>query len=147
MTRRSNSAPHVPIIVQSRPCAGLAWLERRSVRTADRITSTNESDKAIAVSRGGRRPAHVIVVRSGPDTKQRRPIYPASPRPADGIIQADLSIMAPRDGVDQVLLVMDELVHARGRTQVTAILLGFGDCLKALTRPSTALGQIGRAHV
>ena len=120
--------------------AGLAWLERRSFRTADRITSTNESYKAIAVSRGGRRPAHVTVVRSGPDTKQMRPIYPASPRPVDGITLAYLGIMGPQDGVDQVLLVMDELVHARGRTQVTATLLGFGDCLEALKRQSMALG-------
>ena len=120
--------------------AGLKWLERRSFRTADRITSTNESYKAIAIRRGGRRPDHVTVVRSGPDTKQMRPIYPANPRPVDGINLAYLGIMGPQDGVDQVLLVMDELVHHRGLTQVNATLLGFGDCLEDLKRQSTALG-------
>jgi glycosyltransferase involved in cell wall biosynthesis len=118
----------------------LTWLERRSFRTAHRITSTNESYKAIAVNRGGRRPDEVTVVRSGPDTKQMRPIYPEDPRPVDGIDLAYLGIMGPQDGVDQVLLVMDELVHQRGRTRVTATLLGFGDCLEDLRRQSTDLG-------
>ena len=120
--------------------AGLTWLERRTFRAADRIISTNESYKAIAVRRGDRRPGHVTVVRSGPDTRQMRPIYPANPRPADRIDLAYLGIMGPQDGVDQVLLVVDELVHKRGRTNVHATLLGFGDCLDDLKAQSTQLG-------
>ncbi|WP_426516476.1 glycosyltransferase family 4 protein [Diaminobutyricibacter sp. McL0618] len=119
---------------------GLRWLERRTFRTADRVISTNESYKAIAVNRGGRRPGHVTVVRSGPDTRRMRPIYPENPRPADGIELAYLGIMGPQDGVDQVLLVVEELVHKRGRTTVTATLLGFGDCLEDLKAQSTQLG-------
>ena len=82
----------------------------------------------------------MTVVRSGPDTQQMRPIYPEHPRPADGINLVYLGIMGPQDGVDQVLLVVDELVHTRGRTNVTATLLGFGDCLEDLKAQSTALG-------
>lgn len=119
---------------------GLRWLERRTFRGADRIMSTNESYKAVAVRRGDRRPGHVTVVRSGPDTQQMRPIYPQSPRATDEIGLVYLGIMGPQDGVDQVLLVMDELVHKRGRTNVKATLLGFGDCLEDLKRQSTALG-------
>ncbi len=119
---------------------GLRWLERRTFRTAERVISTNESYKAIAVNRGGRRPGHVTVVRSGPDTRRMRPIYPEHPRPADGIELAYLGIMGPQDGVDQVLLVMDELVHRRARTNVTATLLGFGDCLEDLKAQSRQLG-------
>ena len=127
-------------LVQRLEYAGLVWLERRSFRAADRITSTNESYKEVAVRRGRRRPGHVTVVRSGPDTKQMRPIYPSNPRAVDGINLVYLGIMGPQDGVDQVLLVMNELVHKRGRTQVTVTLLGFGDCLEDLKRQSTALG-------
>ncbi|MGV8911586.1 MAG: glycosyltransferase family 4 protein [Rhodoglobus sp.] len=119
---------------------GLKWLERRSFRTAGRITSTNESYKATAVRRGGRLPAHVTVVRSGPDTKQMRPIYPEHPRPAEGINLVYLGIMGPQDGVDQVLKAMNELVNVRHRTEITATLLGFGDCLEELKRQSTELG-------
>jgi len=127
-------------LAQKLQYAGLRWLERRTFRAADRVTSTNESYKAIAVRRGGRRPGHVTVVRSGPDTRQMRPIYPERPHPADQVNLAYLGIMGPQDGVDQVLLVMDELVHGRGRTHVTATLLGFGDCLEELKAQCTRLG-------
>lgn len=119
---------------------GLLWLERRTYRAAHRIVSTNESYKAIAVRRGRRRPGHVTVVRSGPDTQQMRPIYPEHPRPAGAVNLVYLGIMGPQDGVDQALLVMDELVHRRHRTEVTATLLGFGDCLEELKERCTRLG-------
>ncbi|MFF2633276.1 glycosyltransferase family 4 protein [Microbacterium sp. NPDC058021] len=120
--------------------SALRWLERRSFRTADRVISTNNSYRRIAMTRGGRRPGHVTVVRSGPDTEQMRPIYPQHPRTRDGVELVYLGIMGPQDGVDQVLLVMDDLVNRRGRTDVRATLLGFGDCLESLKQQSTALG-------
>lgn len=121
----------------------LVWLERRTFRAAHRVISTNESYRAIAIRRGDRRPEHVTVVRSGPDTEQMRPIYPERPRPADGIVLVYLGIMGPQDGVDQVLLVVDELVHRRGRSNVTATMLGFGDCLEDLRKQSASLGLDG----
>ncbi|MFC9560124.1 glycosyltransferase family 4 protein [Agromyces sp. NPDC056965] len=121
----------------------LRWLERRTFRAADRVISTNDSYKAIAVERGRRRPADVTVVRSGPDTRQMRPIYPDAPRPHDGINLVYLGIMGPQDGVDQVLLLVDELVHRRGRANVTATLLGFGDCLAQLKAQAVSLGLDG----
>lgn len=117
----------------------LVWLERRSFRTADHIISTNESYKTVAVQRGSRRPTEVTVVRSGPDTQQMRPIYPVSPRPKTTINLVYVGIMGPQDGVDQVLHVMNELVHERGRTNVTATLMGFGDCLEDLKAEATSL--------
>jgi len=126
--------------VKSLEYRGLLWLERATFRAADRVISTNESYKAVAVQRGQRRPADVTVVRSGPDTRRMRPIYPDRPRATDGINLVYLGIMGPQDGVDQVLLVVDELVHRRGRTNVTVTLLGFGDCLEALTKQATQMG-------
>lgn len=119
---------------------GLLWLERATFSTAHRVISTNESYKAIAVRRGRRDPHEVTVVRSGPDTRSMRPIYPDRPRHADNINLVYLGIMGPQDGVDQVLLVVDELVHRRGRANVTVTLLGFGDCFRELTLQSAALG-------
>ncbi|WP_345801192.1 glycosyltransferase family 4 protein [Microbacterium sp. AZCO] len=120
--------------------AGLRWLERRTFRTADRVISTNESYRAIAVTRGGMPADRITVVRSGPDTTQMRPIYPTDPRPAGTTNLVYLGIMGPQDGVDKVLLVMDELVHRRGRTDVTATLLGFGDCFDELREQTARLG-------
>ncbi len=119
---------------------GLLWLERRTFHSAHRVISTNESYKAIAVQRGDRQPEEVTVVRSGPDTRRMRPIYPTNPRPAENINLVYLGIMGPQDGVDQALLVIDELVHRRGRDNVTATMLGFGDCLDDLKEQSAALG-------
>lgn len=126
-------------VLQRLEYRALLWLERRSLRGADHIISTNESYRAIAIARGGRRAEDVTVVRSGPDTEQMRPVIPESPRSEDEINLVYVGIMGPQDGVDQVLLVMDELVHRRGRTNVTATLLGFGDCLQDLKAQSTAL--------
>src|SRR5699024_6534490 len=52
---------------------------------------------------------------------------------------AYLGVMGPQDGVENVLLLMDELVHRRGRTGVHAVLMGFGDCLEDLKRRCTEL--------
>lgn len=118
---------------------GLLWLERQTYRAADRVISTNESYKSIAVRRGHRDPHEVTVVRSGPDTEQMRPIYPEHPRPTDVVELVYLGIMGPQDGVDQALLVMEELVHKRGRSNVTATLMGFGDSLEDLKAQSALL--------
>jgi len=112
---------------------GLLWLESMTYRTAQQVISTNESYKRIAIERGHRRPEDVTVVRSGPDTNTMRPIYPATEPPADAPqLLAYLGIMGPQDGVDTILKVMDELIHGRGRTDVRAVLMGFGDCLEDL---------------
>lgn len=128
-------------IAQKVQLAGLRWLERMTYRSADRVISTNESYRRLAIERGGRQPDHVTVVRSGPDTRSMRPVYP----PADIRAGADhllvyLGIMGPQDGVDTILTVADDLVHRRGRTGLRVALLGFGDCLDDLRRQCTELG-------
>ena len=111
----------------------LIWLEKMTYRTADRVVSTNESYKTKALTRGHRRPEDVTVVRSGPDTRRMRPIYPDPRiRQHTGFLLVYLGIMGPQDGVDLVLDVMNELVYRRGRADVHAALLGFGDCLDSL---------------
>ncbi len=119
---------------------GLLWLERRTYRAAQRVISTNESYRRIAIARGGKAPENVTVVRSGPDTRSMRPIYPSDPRPADGIELVYLGIMGPQDGVDTCLRVVHELVKKRGRSNVHATLLGFGDSLTGLQQLNTQLG-------
>ncbi|KQW48844.1 glycosyl transferase family 1 [Nocardioides sp. Root1257] len=121
--------------------AGLRWLERQTYATADHVISTNESYRRIAIERGERDPRDVTVVRSGPDTTVMRPVHPSAPAgPGARHSLVYLGIMGPQDGVDMVLEVMDELVHRRGRTDVEATLLGFGDCLADLQRQCHDLG-------
>ena len=120
---------------------GLRWLERMTYRTADCVISTNESYRAVAMGRGHRRGEDVVVVRSGPDTTRMRPLYAEPPRDADHPkTLVYLGVMGPQDGVEVVLQVMDDLVHRRGRRDVRATLLGFGDCYDDLRRRATELG-------
>lgn len=118
----------------------LAWLEHMTHRTAHRVISTNESYRQKAIDRGGVDPDRVTVVRSGPDTRMMRPCYPPDPRPTDSVELVYLGIMGPQDGVENVLHVMDELVHRRGRTDLHVTLMGFGDSLQHLKRLATRLG-------
>lgn len=119
---------------------GLRWLERMTYRSADRVISTNESYKKLAITRGGKRSDHVTVVRSGPDTRAMRPVYPPAfiRKGADHLL-VYLGIMGPQDGVDTILHVADELIHRRGRTGLRVALLGFGDCLEDLKRQCTEM--------
>ncbi len=131
-----------PVTLRQRvELGGLRWLERMTYRTADQVISTNESYLEKAVTRGGRRRQTVTVVRSGPDTRQMRPVIPNNDIRGDAqFLLVYLGIMGPQDGVHLVLEVMRELVHQRGRTDVRAALLGFGDCLEQLRRQCSDFG-------
>jgi glycosyltransferase involved in cell wall biosynthesis len=121
--------------------AFLLWLERRTYDTADHVISTNTSYQRIATQRGGLDIADTTVVRSGPDTTVMRPVHPrpgAGPRLRHSLVY--LGIMGPQDGVDTILDVMHELVSVRGRTDVDATLLGFGDCLEDLKKQCAEMG-------
>jgi glycosyltransferase involved in cell wall biosynthesis len=121
--------------------AALYWLERRTFRTADRVISTNESYRRIALRRGRVPVEHTTVVRSGPDTSVMRPAAPVPElRAGHRHLVAYLGIMGPQDGVDGVLRVADRVVREHGRTDVRFALLGFGDCLEDLRRQCTELG-------
>lgn len=121
--------------------ATLRWLERRTFRTADHVISTNASYREIAHRRGGLPEDRVTVVRSGPDTARMRPVPPTTDVHRGGQhLLAYLGVMGPQDGVDNILHLMDELVHRRNRTALRAALLGFGDCLADLERQCTELG-------
>ncbi len=125
-------------LVQSVQLRVLRWLESRTYRAADRVISTNESYREIALGRGKQDPSCVTVVRSGPDTMTMRPVWPPTTIARPHLL-AYLGIMGPQDGVDQALLVMDELVNRRGRADIHLALLGFGDCFDQLRDQATRL--------
>lgn len=135
----------------------LCWLERRTYRAADEVIVTNDSYKRIALRRGGRTDRDVTVVRSGPNTELMRPVYPpTSIRQGAKFLLVYLGVMGPQDGVHLVVEAMHELVHRRGRTDVRAALLGYGDCLEELRALATKLdlddhieftGRVGPAEI
>jgi glycosyltransferase involved in cell wall biosynthesis len=107
----------------------LRWLEWAQFRSADLVISTNESYRGVAIGRGGMRPERVVVVRSGPSRERFatvRAVDPALRRGRRHLV-AYLGVMAPQDGVDHLLRAAHHLVHCRGRTDVSFLLMGAGD--------------------
>jgi glycosyltransferase involved in cell wall biosynthesis len=111
----------------------LLWLERRTYRTADHVIATNESYARTAMTRGGRNPDDVTVVRTGPDAKKLRRAT-ADPALLHGrrYLCAYLGVMGPQDGVDYVIRAADFIVHELGRSDISFSLMGTGDCFDEL---------------
>ena len=111
------------------PRRGLVALERATFRTADHVISTNTSYAAVARRRGGKDPADVTVVRTGPDPLRLRPGDPVpSLRRGRAHLVAYLGVMGPQAGVDLAVRAAAHVVHGLGRRDVAITFLGGGDC-------------------
>jgi len=117
----------------SLPYRGLRALERRTHRTADHVISTNDSYRDIAISRSGKAPADVTVVRTGPDPDKLKP-GPEKPELRRGrkYLAAYIGVMGPQDGVDIVVRAADIVVHELQREDIAFTLIGKGDCFDEL---------------
>jgi glycosyltransferase involved in cell wall biosynthesis len=120
---------------------GLRFLERRTFRSAHRVTSTNESYRSVAIRRGGKRPEDVTVVRTGPNPEL---LSAGSPDPRlrrgrDHLV-AYIGVMGAQDGVDLAVRVVDHVVHKLGREDVSFTFIGAGESYEELRALSTELG-------
>jgi glycosyltransferase involved in cell wall biosynthesis len=136
---------------------GLFWqlmrlFEWLTFKTADTVISTNESYRQIAIERGGKRPAEVFVVRSGPDLSRLR-IVPPNPDLRNGrrFMVGYVGVMGKQEGIDLLLEAVRLLVHERGRNDIQFTLVGGGTSLEHMKAMSVELGLsscvtfIGRA--
>jgi glycosyltransferase involved in cell wall biosynthesis len=105
---------------------GLLAIERRAMRSADIVISTNESYRLLALERGGVDPRNVFVVRNGPDLEHFTPL-PPDPELRRGrrFLLGYLGMMGPQDGIDHAVLALAELDRRRG-DDWGAILVGEG---------------------
>jgi glycosyltransferase involved in cell wall biosynthesis len=112
---------------------GLRALERRTHRTADHVIATNDSYRDVAISRSGKKPADVTVVRTGPDPeKLKRDAEDKEQRRGREHLVAYIGVMGPQDGVDIVVRAADVVVHEMGRDDIAFTLIGKGDCFDEL---------------
>jgi glycosyltransferase involved in cell wall biosynthesis len=120
---------------------GLRFLERRTVRGADHVISTNSSYQAVIMKRHGVRPEQSTVVRTGPDPARLRPTSPDTDlRRGRQHLVAYIGVMGPQDGVDIVLQVADIIVHRLHRRDISFTLIGSGDCFDELNEMRDRLG-------
>lgn len=113
----------------------LQAFERFSYRTAHLVITTNESQRNMAIERGGCASEKVIVVRNGPDISRFKASEP-EPKLKGGrdFLLAYIGVMGVQDGVEYVLQALDELVNKRGRRDVGLVLMGDGDQLPVLKK-------------
>jgi glycosyltransferase involved in cell wall biosynthesis len=112
---------------------GLRFLERRTVRSADHVISTNGSYRAVVMKRHGVRPDRSTVVRTGPDPTRLKPRTPDPDlRRGRRYLVAYIGVMGPQDGVDIVLRLADIVVNRLQRQDVSFTLIGSGDCFNDL---------------
>ena len=120
---------------------GLRLLERCTFRAADRVVSTNDSYRRIALERGGKRPGEVTVVRTGPDPDRLRPQAPdPALRRGRPHLVAYLGVMGAQDGVDLAVRAVHHVVHELGRTDVSFTYIGSGESYDELVALARDLG-------
>jgi glycosyltransferase involved in cell wall biosynthesis len=110
----------------SLPYKGLRFLERTTHRTADHVTSTNDSYRRIAITRSGKANHDVTVVRTGPDPdKLRRGAADESLRRGHRYLVTYIGVMGPQDGLDLFVRMAREMTD-RLPTQIRFVAVGDG---------------------
>jgi glycosyltransferase involved in cell wall biosynthesis len=129
------------------PYRALRALERRTHRAANHVISTNDSYRNIAVTRSGKSPADVTVVRTGPDPQRMRrgQDFPELRR-GRRFLAAYIGVMGPQDGVDNVVRAADFVVHKLGREDIAFTLIGSGDCFDELVALRDELDLAGHVE-
>lgn len=115
--------------------------ERMTFALADRVISTNESYKQVAVERGRKKPEHVQVVRSGPDLSRFNAV-PADERYKRGRrwLVGYMGVMGEFDGVDHLVRAAHHLIKDKSREDIQFCFIGGGPCLQDLKKMAKDLG-------
>jgi len=116
-----------------RVLVGLEWL---SCRLANHVIATNESYKAMQMTRCGVPESRITVVRNGPDLARVRLVPPDQQlRQKAPTIIGYVGEMGFQDGLDYLLRALRHLIDDCGRSDFYCVLVGRGDAfdkLKAL---------------
>ncbi len=113
----------------------LLFLERCSYQTAHLVITTNASQKRLAIERGRCHPDKLFIVRNGPDLKRLRVVTPEPDlKRGRPYLLAYVGVMEVQDGVENTLFALHDLVHKRGRQDVSLVLMGRGNQTPTLRR-------------
>lgn len=108
-------------------------LERCSFQVADVCIATNESFKEVAISRGGKIPENVFVVRNCPDLASFcRPQLQRTNRFGRSFLVTYVGFMGKQDGLDILLQSIDHIVNHEKRQDTHFLLIGGGTVLPEL---------------
>jgi glycosyltransferase involved in cell wall biosynthesis len=103
------------------------FAERRMLRVAHKVISTNESYKSIAMARGGRASEDVIVIRNAPDPARFSVCCPEPElRKSAKYLLAFLGEIGQQDGVDILIRAVKTIKAELGPDSVHCIIMGAG---------------------
>ncbi|MEV0381975.1 glycosyltransferase family 4 protein [Nonomuraea sp. NPDC050643] len=118
-------------------------MERLTYRAAHVVIATNESYRQVALTRGGKRPEDVFVVRSAPAVERFHRVPPDEPvKRGKPYLLCYLGVMGPQDGVDYALRSLARLP----RDDWHAVFVGGGDTFDAMVALSRELGLADRVE-
>jgi glycosyltransferase involved in cell wall biosynthesis len=108
------------------------WLEKLTFLCSDVVMSTNNSYKQVAITRGGRKPSNVFVVRNGPDLETFKAV-PPNPALKYGrpYLIGYVGVMSSQEGLD-ILLSVAQFIKELGRKDVHFTCVGGGPGLAGL---------------
>jgi glycosyltransferase involved in cell wall biosynthesis len=107
--------------------------EKCSFKAASVSIATNESFKHVAITRGGKSPRNVFVVRNCPDLTRFRPVpFRTEPKGAKPLQVVYVGFMARQDGLDLLLEAIEHIVKHEGRHDTNFLLVGGGTMLSEL---------------
>jgi glycosyltransferase involved in cell wall biosynthesis len=110
------------------------WLERMTYRWSDTVMATNESYRQLAISRGGRDPADVFIVRNGPDISTFKPEAPdGSLKHGKQYLIGYVGTMSVQEGLD-ILLDVALYIKNSGRRDIHFTCVGGGPGLNSLRK-------------
>jgi glycosyltransferase involved in cell wall biosynthesis len=120
----------------------MLWLERSSIRLADQVISTNQTFRNVAITRGGRDPADVTIVRNGPWLSKDFPeVAPdASVRRLGKVVVGYLGIMNAQDHLDNLIEAARIIRFEMKRPEIGFVLVGSGDAHRSLLAQRDAAG-------
>lgn len=121
--------------------AGLLLFEKLTFRAAQVVITTNESHKRIAVTRGGKLPEDVYVVRSGPNLSRfqihERDLSYKNGKPYLVVYLGEICI---QDGVDYMIRALKILRDELSRSDFHCILIGGGPHQSAIVVYAEQIG-------
>ena len=118
----------------------MVLFEKLNFWSADVVISTNESYKAIAKERGGKKDEDVFVVRSGPDLNRLEVMAPNPDwRKGRAHMVGYVGVMGDQEGIDLLLEAAREMIFDHGR-DVQFVLVGGGPALEDLKAMAAGMG-------
>lgn len=124
----------------------LVALEAASYRWADIVISTNDTYRDTAMTRGGKEPDDVFVVRNGPDLNRLRSVPVKRDPDRNGDVWIGyLGNMNRQDGVDYLLDAAYEIIKHRQRSDISFVVIGGGPDQQRLAGRCEEMGLGGRA--